>query len=179
MPDPKPVVARSPVVADPDDPAGSPTPAGVDPDEPAGPAPRPGPAGTGGGDAEVNQAGALLSQAMLSLARVVLRRGRDGAKRAASSGRVRLDLRQLRRDRDVMYQKLGREARHLLEGGEVQHPGLARGVERIKEIEARIAQVEADLVARRAAEVAAGVAGDDATIADAAEPGGPTGSDEE
>lgn len=166
MADPKHTAHRR-VDADPDDPSGRPTTAAadpavdrtVDPDEPSGPAPRPSAGGQGAAGGDVNQAGAMLSQAMLSLARVVFRRGREGARRAASSGRVRLDLRQLRRDRDVMYQKLGKEVRHLLEGGEVQHPGLARGVERIRELEARIAEVETELAARRAAEVAAGVAG--------------------
>jgi hypothetical protein len=159
MSDPKAPASKAKAPADPDEPAGAAAAPVVDPDDPAGPAPQTGRAGSA--DAEVNQAGAMLSQAMLSLARVVFRRGREGARRAASSGRVRLDLRQLRRDRDVMYQKLGREVRHLLEGGEVQHPGLARGVDRIKELEARIAEVEAELVARRAAEVAAGVASQD------------------
>jgi len=106
----------------------------------------------------LGEAGALLGKAVFGLARVVLRRGRQGARRAATSGRTLLDLRQLRHDKDAMYQKLGREVRHLVEGGEVDHPGLARGVERIRELEARIAEVEAQVAAQRAAEVAAAVA---------------------
>lgn len=62
-----------------------------------------------------------------------------------------LHLRQLRLDRDRMYQKLGKEARLLMEGGELSHPGVARAVERIREIEARIEEQEAAM--RRAGEV--------------------------
>lgn len=65
-------------------------------------------------------------------------RGKVEASRAAKLGREMLLLRQLRIDRDRMYQKLGKEARHLLEGGELSHPGIARAVERIKEIEQRL-----------------------------------------
>ena len=44
-----------------------------------------------------------------------------------------------------MYAKVGREVRALLDGGEIQHPGLARGVDRIREIEKKIADVEAEM----------------------------------
>lgn len=72
-------------------------------------------------------------------------RGRRELERAASTTRVRLDLRQLRKDRDTMYLKLGREARSLIEAGEIEHPGIRRGVERIAEIDKKIAQVEAEM----------------------------------
>ncbi len=76
---------------------------------------------------------------------LLARRGREELERAASQTRVRLDLRQLRRDREAMYAKVGREVRALLDGGEIQHPGLARGVDRIREIEKKIADVEAEM----------------------------------
>lgn len=80
-----------------------------------------------------------------SLFGAIMRRGRDELERAASQTRVRLDLRQLRRDREAMYAKVGREVRSLLEGGEIRHPGLERGVDRIREIEKKIADVEAEM----------------------------------
>ncbi|MDP2312614.1 MAG: hypothetical protein Q8P41_06885 [Pseudomonadota bacterium] len=70
------------------------------------------------------------------------RRGRVEMEKAARKGRERLELRQLRSDRDRMYQKLGKEARLLLEAGELDHPGLRRGVERIRELEARLLEAE-------------------------------------
>lgn len=70
------------------------------------------------------------------------RRGRVEMEKAARRGRERLTLRQLRSDRDRMYQKLGKEARLLLEGGELDHPGLRRGVERIRELEAKLLAAE-------------------------------------
>lgn len=76
------------------------------------------------------------------LLKQLLTRGRAEASKAAKKGREMLHLRQLRVDRDRMYQKLGKEARNLLEGGEIAHPGIARAVERIAEIEARITEQE-------------------------------------
>ncbi len=70
------------------------------------------------------------------------KRGLGEAERAARRGRDRLALRQLRSDRDRMYQKLGKEARHLLEGGEIDHPGIRRGVERVRDVEAKIQEAE-------------------------------------
>ncbi len=121
-----------------------------------------------GGQADLPDVGAVLGKAVLDVARVLFRQGRTRARKAAEGGRVRLDLRQLRRDRDVMYQKLGREVVHLVDGGEVSHPGLVRGVARIRELEARIDQVEAEAAARLSQ------VGHDVTQAD---PGEPTNGD--
>ena len=70
------------------------------------------------------------------------KRGLGEAEKAARKGRDRLVLRQLRSDRDRMYQKLGKEARHLFEGGELDHPGIGRGVDRIRDLEAKIQEAE-------------------------------------
>ena len=71
-------------------------------------------------------------------------RTQDQAGRAARYGRDMLSLRQLRADRERMFVKLGKEVRQLVEGGEVDHPGLVRGVGRIREMEGKIrAQEEA------------------------------------
>lgn len=72
----------------------------------------------------------------------MLKAGLGEAERAARKGRDRLALRQMRNDRDRMYTKLGKEARQLLEAGELEHPGLRRGVERIRELEARLQEAE-------------------------------------
>lgn len=83
-----------------------------------------------------------LGDAVADLLGKILRRGRVEVERAARKGRERLALRQMRGDRDRMYQKLGKEARQLLEAGELDHPGLRRGMERIRELEARILEAE-------------------------------------
>lgn len=93
---------------------------------------------------------APLADAMADLVGKLWRRGRVELEKAARKGRERLTLRQLRADRDRMYQKLGKEARQLLEAGELEHPGLRRGVERIRELETRI--LEAEDAARGAGE---------------------------
>ena len=53
-----------------------------------------------------------------------------------------LHLRSLKKDRSKMYEKLGREVERLVEAGELSHPGLIRGVERITELGTRIETVQ-------------------------------------
>ncbi|MSQ01289.1 MAG: hypothetical protein EXR71_05255 [Myxococcales bacterium] len=65
-------------------------------------------------------------------------RAQNEATRAARYGRELLSLRQLRTDRDLMFVKLGKEVRQLVDAGEVTHPGLVRGVARIAEFEEKI-----------------------------------------
>ncbi len=77
---------------------------------------------------------ALFSDAL----RFVLEQGIQGVERSASEGRVRLEKRQLTRDREAMWQKLGREVCTLVEAGEVEHPGLVRGADRIRDLEDKI-----------------------------------------
>lgn len=107
----------------------------------------PPPGEAGEKDPDLGEAGGVFGQAVLGLARVLVRRGKEEARRAAQTGRLRLDLRQLRKDRDAMYGKLGRELRHLVEGGEITHPGVHRGLERIAELEERIRRLEGELAA--------------------------------
>jgi hypothetical protein len=48
-----------------------------------------------------------------------------------------------------MYMKIGREVRNLVEGRELVHPGLVKGVERIRELDQRIAEAEDRAKAQR------------------------------
>jgi hypothetical protein len=89
-----------------------------------------------------------LGEMFASLLGKIWRRSRVEMERAAKRGKERLVLRQLRSDRDRMYQKLGKEARNLIEGGEISHPGLARGIERIRELEAKLLEAEDAVRAR-------------------------------
>lgn len=85
-----------------------------------------------------NKGGAELAELMGKL----LSRAQTEAQRAARFGRERLSLRQARLDRDQMLVKLGKEVRQLVEAGEVTHPGLVRGVARVREYEEKIRQAE-------------------------------------
>lgn len=89
-----------------------------------------------------------LTDALGGLLRGMLVRSRTEVERLASDGRSRLELRQLRKDRQVMYSKLGKEVRALLEAGELDHPGLARGVQRIQGLDDRILRAERAFVDR-------------------------------
>jgi hypothetical protein len=72
------------------------------------------------------------------LLEAVSSRSRKEVARAQSQGRLSMERRQLERDRNAMLAKLGRETIALLDGGEVDHPGLRRGAARIAELDARI-----------------------------------------
>jgi len=103
-------------------------------------------------------AGVALADALGRVFRVAARRGRAELTRAAVQGRVRFELRQLRRDRQRMFEKLGREVVNLVEGGEVTHPGLVRGAQRIEQLDAQISDVETRI--RQEAEAAAASEGE-------------------
>jgi polyhydroxyalkanoate synthesis regulator phasin len=87
--------------------------------------------------------GAAVGEALGGLVRAMMARGKVGLERAATDGRTRLELRQLRKDRETMYLKLGRELRQLVEAGEITHPGMVRGAERIGELDQKISALEA------------------------------------
>ena len=100
------------------------------------------PGRAGSSEEALTAAGAALSDAVASLLRLAADRGRRRLGTAAAQGRVRMEIRQLRRDRTRMVEKLGREVIRLVEGGEISHPGLLRGVERIREQDVRIEDTE-------------------------------------
>ena len=114
---------------------------------PDGGTPRTGPIGSTDRPAADPDPVPMLGDALSGLLRGVLSRSRTEVERLASDGRARLELRQLRKDRLRMYGKLGKETRALLEAGEIEHPGLARGVGRISELDERIAAAEAAFAA--------------------------------
>jgi hypothetical protein len=69
-------------------------------------------------------------------------KGKTELEKVARKGRDHIHIRQLKNDRDKLYQKLGREARNLLDAGEIKHPGLEVAIERILELEKRIQEAE-------------------------------------
>ena len=72
------------------------------------------------------------------LMEAVSSRSRKEVSRAQVHSRLTMERRQLERDRNTMLTKLGRETIALLNGGEVDHPGLRRGAARIEELDAQI-----------------------------------------
>jgi hypothetical protein len=79
-----------------------------------------------------------MSKVVSGALRFLLDKGRQGVEWSASEGKNQMEKRQLLKDRQAMWEKLGREVCALVEGGEVDHPGLRRGAERIRQIEAKI-----------------------------------------
>jgi hypothetical protein len=65
-------------------------------------------------------------------------RGKEQVGKIARQGRDRLEVYQAKRDLDRLYQKLGREVERLIEAGEVTHPGLVTGVDRIRQQRERV-----------------------------------------
>ena len=79
---------------------------------------------------------------LLQLLSVLRENGKDMFHRAADDGRRKLEVRSLKKDKNKMYEKLGREVERLVEGGEIHHPGLVRGVTRIAELHSKIEQAQ-------------------------------------
>ena len=79
-----------------------------------------------------------LRSALKSVLKILAREGQKRLGTALDDGRTSLTLRALKRDKQKMYEKLGREVVRLVEAGEIDHPGLLKGVERIKKIEAEL-----------------------------------------
>jgi len=70
--------------------------------------------------------------------------GRSELSRAARSSKQRLEIRQLRRDRDRFWIRLGKNAYRLTEGGEIDHPALRKAMARIDDLQARIEELVAE-----------------------------------
>ena len=83
-----------------------------------------------------------IGELMVGLLRRLARRSRAEIERATSEGRHRLELRQMQRDRDAFWIRLGKSAYRLVESGEIDHPALRKAMERIEELERRIAELE-------------------------------------
>ena len=88
------------------------------------------------------QAAGVLGEAFGQAMRVAIRRGRNEVERAASTGRHRLQVRQLRSDRDAMLRKIGLEVLRLVEAEEIQHPGLVRSARRVAELDAELSDLD-------------------------------------
>jgi len=88
------------------------------------------------------QAAGVLGEAFGQAMRVALRRGRSEVGRAATTGRHRLQVRQLKADRDAMLRKIGLEVLRLVEAGEISHPGLLRSAQRVSELDVELEDLE-------------------------------------
>ncbi|MCB9669344.1 MAG: hypothetical protein H6736_01105 [Alphaproteobacteria bacterium] len=82
--------------------------------------------------------GAIVAEMLGAVVRRIVRRGRVEVERAAESSRRRLELRQLRKDRDHFWMRLGKTAQQLVLAGEIDHPALRKAMERIEAIEAEL-----------------------------------------
>jgi hypothetical protein len=83
---------------------------------------------------------------LFSLLSVIKSRAKEKIDQIAANGKTKLELRSLKKDRNKMYEKLGREVERLVEAGEISHPGLIRGVERMTELGTRIEAVQKTVV---------------------------------
>jgi hypothetical protein len=83
-----------------------------------------------------------IADAVGSAVRRLWSRGRQEVERAATLGRVRLELRQLARDRDQFWIRLGKTAYRLVESGDIEHPALTKAMKRLDEIDSRIGDLE-------------------------------------
>ena len=87
---------------------------------------------------ESNQDTALVAEMVGAVVRRIVRRGRVEVERAALSSRRRLELRQLRKERDHFWIRLGKTAEQLVLAGEIDHPALRKAMARIEAIESEL-----------------------------------------
>lgn len=80
----------------------------------------------------------LLGDLVTRAVRRIVGRGQRELDRAARTGRTRLELRQLHKDLDLFWVRLGKTTYRLVEAGELDHPALRKAMQRIDELEARI-----------------------------------------
>jgi hypothetical protein len=98
-------------------------------------------------DARERPGGAIetapLADVLGQVLRRLVRRGRSEIGKAADQGRHRLELRQLHRDRDAFWIRLGKTAYRLAESGELDHPAITKAMTRIDALDERIRALEA------------------------------------
>ena len=82
------------------------------------------------------------TELFVALASLIGARGKERLELIAQQSKNKLAIRSLRKDRSKMYEKLGREVEQLCAAGEVHHPGLLRGVERIQALEKQIEEAQ-------------------------------------
>lgn len=83
-----------------------------------------------------------VKDALKQFLQIVFERGKQELVKRAFDGRKALELRAFKRDRLKMYEKLGREVEMLAAAGDIDHPGLIRGVQRIHKLDAQIEELK-------------------------------------
>jgi len=86
----------------------------------------------------------IVAEAASRVLDILRTQGRGRFEDAARWTRRRLELSQASRDIESLYNKLGRELVCLVEAGEVDHPGLVKRAQRIRDEEARFAAARQD-----------------------------------
>lgn len=81
-----------------------------------------------------------LGDALVTVMKRVVRRGRSSLGRAAEAGRVALETRQKQKDLEHFWARLGKTAHHLVEAGEIDHPALRKAMDRIQLLEEELAE---------------------------------------
>jgi len=84
---------------------------------------------------------APLGEALTEFWRRVVDRSRYRVGRAALVSRDLMEARQLRRDREAFWVRLGKTAYHLTKAGEVDHPALHKAIHRIDQVEERLREL--------------------------------------
>ncbi|MEC7985958.1 MAG: hypothetical protein VX278_12410 [Myxococcota bacterium] len=82
------------------------------------------------------------SDLVIKLLKVLKNKGQKELGRLATDSRRVLELRSLKKDRIKMYEKLGKEVEALIAAGDITHPGLIRGVQRIQSLDEQIDRLD-------------------------------------
>lgn len=80
----------------------------------------------------------VLSELVAGALQRLVDGGRAGLRGAADRGRRRLERRQLERDLEQFWVRLGKTTYHLVEAGELEHPALQKAMDRIDRLQEQI-----------------------------------------
>jgi hypothetical protein len=86
-----------------------------------------------------------LADVLQDALRRLLGEGQRRLTRAADDGRVMLRVRQLQRDRDALWVRMGKTAYHLMDDGEVQHVSLDKVREKIDALDDELRHLRASM----------------------------------
>ncbi len=91
----------------------------------------------------LEEAGAGFLQALGDGLGVLLDRSKEELEHVARSGKTQYDLHQAKRERDKLFQRLGREAYQLVEDGELTHEVLQDTLEELTDALHQVSSLEA------------------------------------
>lgn len=79
------------------------------------------------------------SDLLRTVLKTALKQGMSGARIVGQQSKRQMEIRGLKQKRNTLYKKLGKEVEQLVIQGELEHPGIERALQHLKELEDQLA----------------------------------------